>query len=444
MWSLVLFILLGLVSGATSDTSMCDGFYAGTPIEDRDDDTPSDEEYAAALEKLDIEAVTKDMSALLTDSKECWPADFGNYGPFFIRLAWHCSGSYRTSDGRGGCGGGRQRFEPERSWEDNTHLDKARALVSPLKKKYGHALSWGDLFILAGTTALRDMNTPVSKMCFGRVDDSDGTLSLELGPTPEQESVAPCAVDGQCKSPFGSTTKELIYVNPEGTVLEKGGKPIADPSLSVADIRDVFERMGHNDRDTVALIGGGHAFGKTHGACPNGAGDSPQEAYSKSAQGVPWPGLCGSGKGNDTFTSGFEGPWTTEPLKWDNQFFKLLLEREWEKHVGPANHWQWRIKDAQGPEAGLMRLTSDMALLQDPKYLEISREFASDMQAFDDAFDAAWWKLTTRGGRWSSAAKCDSGDFPAELRSAPVMRADDFASPPLRRLRGKSDGTSSY
>jgi catalase (peroxidase I) len=408
------------------EPSACAGLYMGTPPEDHAD-IPTEEEYSNALDTLDVEALKADMLKLLTESQECWPADYGNYGPFFVRLAWHCSGSYRQTDGKGGCGGGRQRFEPERSWPDNTNLDKARALLYPLKKKYGHALSWGDLFITAGSVAARSMGAPVSQLCFGRIDDADGTKSLELGPSPEQQQVAPCKINGQCKKPLGSTTVGLIYLNPEGPVMEQDGKPNPDPTLSAKDVRDSFERMNHSDRATVALIGGGHAFGKTHGACPKGPGPAPNEAYNMTPRGIPWPGLCGTGKGKDAFTSGFEGPWTTKPLKWDNEFFKFLLEHEWEKHIGPAGHWQWRVKDAPSNLAGIMRLTSDMALLHDAKYLSIVKEFAEDMHAFDTAFDDAWFRLTTaNGARWSKAVKCDMGAVPEEIRSVHSMLTTDM------------------
>jgi len=406
----------------------CAGLYTGTPPSDMAARCVTETAYDEALKALDLEAVKADLVKLFTKSQECWPADFGNYGPFFVRLAWHCSGSYRKTDGKGGCAGGRQRFEPERSWDDNTNLDKARALLVPIKEKYGDGLSWGDLFTLAGTTAMRSMGTPIKQFCAGRIDSCDGTDSLDLGPSPQQEKDAPCAVNGKCKKPLGTTTVGLIYLNPEGPVSQNKmtgtWAPNPDPKLSALDVRDSFSRMDHDDRDTVALIGGGHAFGKGHGACPKGAGESPNEAY-KSGQ-IPWPGLCGTGKGNDTFTAGFEGPWTSNPLSWDNEFYRNLLSHEWEKFVGPGGKWQWRIKNpTDDVEGGLMRLTSDMSLLEDEKYLPIVKEFATDMNAFDEAFDIAWTKLITKGGSWSRNKKCDSGEFPEHFLAKNGMLPDD-------------------
>jgi catalase (peroxidase I) len=317
------------------DITACAGLDLGTPHDNAAHSTPTPAAYDAALKALDIEAVKTDLIKLFTESEGCWPADMfaegGNYGPFFIRLAWHCSGSYRKSDGKGGCAGGRQRFEPEASWADNTNLDKARALLAGIKQKYGDGLSWGDLFTLAGTTAARQGGAPIKQWCAGRIDNANGDLSLDLGPSPQQEQKFPCAIPGRCKKPLGTTTIGLIYLNPEGPVAKNTTtgvwSPNPDPALSAKDVRDTFERMDHDDRDTVALIGGGHAFGKTHGACAAGAGPSPREVYAKSPRmedDIPWPGLCNTGVGPDTFTSGFEFPWTTNPVKWDNEFFKLL------------------------------------------------------------------------------------------------------------------------
>uniref|UniRef100_A0A7S4SPD2 Plant heme peroxidase family profile domain-containing protein n=1 Tax=Alexandrium monilatum TaxID=311494 RepID=A0A7S4SPD2_9DINO len=398
----------------------CPGTPFGTPPENfaRVPELPV---YDEALRRLDLTAVMQDLEQLMTTSQDCWPADYGHYGPLFVRLAWHCSGSYRNTDGHGGCAGGRQRFEPERSWADNTNLDKARALLWPIKEKYGDGLSWGDLFTLAGTTAIYSMGGPVTEYCAGRLDSPDGTDSLDLGPSPQQERYAPCKVNGTCTKPLGSTTVGLIYLNPEGPVVEKpdgSWAPDPNPAGSARDIRDAFGRMGMNDSETVALIGGGHAFGKTHGACPLGAGPPPLEDPTN-----PWPGMCGSGKGKDTFTSGFEGPWSTRPTSWDNEFFRFLRSNTWEKHLGPGGHWQWRVAGAKGELAGIMRLTSDVALLHDDKYAAIVEEYADNPQAFDEAFSAAWFKLTTDGGMWSREKKCVKPSF-AMTR----MRSDDATS----------------
>jgi len=383
----------------------------GTPRTDQQSG-PSAGDHAAALGALDLNALEHDLTDMFFEkSNSHWPADFGNYAPFFIRLAWHCSGTYRSIDGKGGCGGGRQRFEPERSWDDNAHLDKARALLAPIKRKYGDALSWGDLMTFAGTTALRSMGAPIEKHCVGRMDDEDGANSVALDPVD-------CEIPGHCPSPSGTGTKGLIYVNPEGPVLEKGGSPIPDPALSAKDIRDVFARMGDGDRDTVALIGGGHAFGKSHGACnvPGAGGVSPAEAFA-AGRTRAWQGQCGSGAnkgiGENTVTSGFEGPWTTTPTQWSNEYFRWLLDFEWERFIGPGGHNQWRIKNATGDQEGLLRLTADMALIYDDNYRALVQEFASDIDVLGKAFSDAWFRLTHRGGQWSDASRCDHGRVPS-------------------------------
>jgi len=352
--------------------------------------------YADALNKVDFDCVRNDLKALFKVSQEKWPADYGNYGPLFVRLAWHNAGSYRTTDGRGGADGGRQRFEPERSWDDNTNLDKARSLLWPIKEKHGLGLSWGDLIILAGDTAIESMGGPVLGFCAGRIDDPDGYWSASLGPSAEQMELAPCEVNGKCERPLGSSTIGLIYLNPEGPM----SQPI--PKLSAVEVRDTFGRMAMNDSETVALIGGGHAFGKTHGACPAGPGSSPKEDPAN-----PWPGKCGSGKGRDAFTSGFEGPWTTRPTKWDNEYFHNLQSNDWEKYIGPGGKWMWRVANGTHPTApspdgngtqDIMMMTSDISLISDPtgEYQKLVALFAFDQSKFDNSFAHAWYKLTTR------------------------------------------------
>jgi catalase (peroxidase I) len=250
-------------------------------------------------------------------------------------------------------------------------------------------LSWGDLIVFAGTAAILDMGGPVTELCAGRVDNGDGKLSEPLGPGPE---APPCPVQGNCQPPLGTSTIGLIYVNPEGFM----GEP--DPDKSVNQVREVFSRMDFDDRETVALIGGGHAFGKAHGACPAGAGPPPKDdPYN------PWPGLCGTGKGKDTWTSGIEGPWTSNPGRWDNQFFQLLLTQEYELHKGPGDAWQWRIKDSNSP---LMMMTTDLSLVRDEQFKALVTEFANDQSALDEAFSHAWYKLTHSGGEWAPNKKC--------------------------------------
>jgi len=250
------------------------------------------------------------------------------------------------------------------------------------------------------------------------VDDSDGRKSAILGPTPEQEAESPCEIQGQCQEPFGTGTIGLIYVNPEGPVTEKGGKPNPDPALSAQDIRNVFARMGDEDRDVVALIGGGHAFGKSHGACKvDGAlGLNPKETF-EAGEHFAWQGKCGSGAlkgmGPNTVTSGFEGPFTTQPTLWDNEFFKLLVDLDWVRFEGPGGHQQWRPKNATDEKPGLLRLTSDVALIHDDSYRALVHEFANDLGALGKAFSDAWFKLTHRGGQWSDASFCDHGSVPS-------------------------------
>lgn len=351
--------------------------------------TPEQDEYFQALEKINFDDVRADIKTMFVTSQSYWPADYGHYGPFFIRLAWHCSGSYRTSDGRGGCGGGRQRFDPERSWQDNTNLNQARKLLRPIKEKYGLGLSWGDLFILTGDTAIEDLGGEVLGFCAGRYDDVDGKQSEALLGPP-----ATCDTPGDCKLPFGTTTIGLIYLNPEGPE----GKPI--PEESCKQIRDTFGRMSMNDTETVALIGGGHSFGKTHGACADAPGPSPKYDPQN-----PWAGKCGTGVGVDAWTSGFEGPWTTKPTVFDNEYFQSLVKYVWEVEKGPGGHYQWHIGNSSPPttpyangtgQQDLMMLTSDVSLMYDKNYKPIVEQFAGDMKGFSHAFKHAWYKLTTR------------------------------------------------
>ncbi|GMF46988.1 unnamed protein product [Phytophthora fragariaefolia] len=398
------------LSGGAAAGSCPFGYDKIASVKAQDRQISSELYDAKSCNVIDYDLVKKDLEKLMTDSQDFWPADFGHYGGLFIRLAWHCNGSYRRADGRGGCDGGRIRFNPEHSWADNTNLDKALKLLDPIKRKYGDALSWGDLIVLSGNVAIKSMGGPVLGFCGGRRDDVDGTSSLQLGPTPEQESVAPCAVDGDCKEPLGPTTMGLIYVNPEGPM----GKP--DPAGSAPQVRDTFKRMGMDDRETVALVGGGHAFGKTHGACKTGAGPSPLEDPEN-----PWPGTCGEGpmkgKGNNTFTSGFEGQWTFTPTKWGNGYFKGLTTREWEKYDGPGGHVQWRpVPDTTPP---VRMLTADIALLHDPSYKQIALEFAANQTALDEAFSHAWYKLTSRD--MGPVARCRGKDVPpAQLFQNPL------------------------
>lgn len=371
--------------------------------------------YVEALKKIDWDEVKEDIKKVMKDSQDYWPADYGHYGPLFVRLGWHCAGSYRNSDGRGGCDGGRMNFDPERSWDDNTNLDKARRILWPVKEKHGLGLSYGDLYILAANVAIEDMGGPVLGFCAGRVDDTSGKQSIVLGPSPEQEEGFPCAVQGQCKAPLGSVQVGLIYVNPEGP----GGNP--DPALSAESVREVFSRMSMNDRETVALVGGGHAFGKTHGACPNGPGPRPSEDQVN-----PWPGMCGDGKGDNQFTSGFEGPWSHTPIEWSNNYFKYLHKNTFEKEFRDGLPVQWKIKKgvkgepvippapgAHGGTQDIRMLTADVCFQADPKgiYQQLVKEYAEDIEVLNKDFSEAWYKLTTRD--MGPVTRCMGPDVPA-------------------------------
>jgi len=367
----------------------------------------------------------------LTDSNPCWPADFGNYVGLFSRLSWHAGGTFRNTDGAGGTGGGRQRFYPEASWEDNTNLDKARALLAPLKQKYGAGLSWGDLIALAGTHAMWHQGTPITEFCFGRLDEADGNASLPLGPSPLQEEVAPCAgpaLDCQeqpNETALAPTQLELIYVNPEGPM----GVP--DPEGSAKEIKIVFQKMGHDARASVALIGGGHAFGKAHGACSDKEYDHPAGLppnAAREANAYPWAGKCPplgngtTGTGLSAWTSGFEGQWTSTPTRWSNEFFVDLLNEDWVVHTGPGGHKQWRSTSGKP----YMRFTADMALKVDPELRQWSELFARNITALEEAFDEAWQHLMNAGGGWSSQKRCVPLGSPPTTSASPdqMMNSD--------------------
>ncbi|HZP52380.1 catalase/peroxidase HPI [Actinocrinis sp.] len=358
-------------------------------------------DYAAAFKSLDLPAVKRDIAQVLTTSQDWWPADFGNYGPFIIRMAWHSAGTYRISDGRGGAGAGQQRFAPLNSWPDNGNLDKARRLLWPIKKKYGQKLSWADLMILAGNVALEEMGFQTFGFGGGRADVWEPDEDVYWGPETTWLGDERYTGDRELENPLGAVQMGLIYVNPEGP----NGNP--DPLAAARDIRETFRRMAMNDEETVALIAGGHTFGKTHGAGPaDNVGPDP-EAAPIEQQGLGWRNAFGTGKGNDTITSGLEGIWTHTPTQWDNSFFETLFGYEWEQYQSPAGAWQWRPKDGAGdgtvpdPHDPSKRrhptmLTTDLSLRVDPIYEPISRRFLENPEAFADAFARAWYKLTHR------------------------------------------------
>ncbi|MFD3513149.1 catalase/peroxidase HPI [Streptomyces sp. NPDC058657] len=358
-------------------------------------------DYAKAFQSLDLPAVKRDIAEVLTTSQDWWPADFGHYGPLMVRMAWHSAGTYRISDGRGGAGAGQQRFAPLNSWPDNVSLDKARRLLWPVKKKYGQSLSWADLMILTGNVALESMGLETFGFAGGRADVWEPDEDVYWGPETTWLDDERYTGDRELENPLGAVQMGLIYVNPEGP----NGTP--DPIAAARDIRETFHRMAMNDEETVALIAGGHTFGKTHGAGPSeSVGDDP-EAASLEQQGLGWRNSHGTGKGADTITSGLEGIWTDTPITWDNSFFNILFGYEWELFKSPAGAHQWRPKDGAGagtvPDAhdpskshAPTMLTTDLALRVDPAYEAISRRFKDDQAAFADAFARAWFKLTHR------------------------------------------------
>ncbi|WP_327185761.1 catalase/peroxidase HPI [Streptomyces sp. NBC_01334] len=356
-------------------------------------------DYAAAFEALDLAAVKQDIAEVLTTSQDWWPADFGNYGPLMIRMAWHSAGTYRISDGRGGGGRGQQRFAPLNSWPDNANLDKARRLLWPVKKKYGQSISWADLMILTGNVALETMGFETFGFGGGRADVWEADEDVYWGPETTWLDDQRYTGDRELENPLGAVQMGLIYVNPEGP----NGNP--DPLASARDIRETFRRMAMNDEETVALIAGGHTFGKTHGAGPaDHVGDDP-EAAALAQQGLGWKSSYGTGKGGDAITSGLEVTWTSKPTQWSNDFFDILFGFEWELSESPAGAKQWVAKDAEAiiPDAHdpskkklPTMLTTDLALRFDPIYGEISRRFHENPAEFADAFARAWYKLTHR------------------------------------------------
>jgi len=358
--------------------------------------------YAEEFKTLDLDAVVADLHALMTDSQPWWPADYGHYGPFFIRMAWHSAGTYRIADGRGGAGSGTQRFAPLNSWPDNGNLDKARRLLWPIKQKYGRKLSWADLMILAGNVALESMGFKTFGFAGGRADVWEPEEDIYWGPEGKWLDDQRYSGDRELANPLGAVQMGLIYVNPEGP----NGTP--DPVGSGRDIRETFARMAMNDEETVALVAGGHTFGKAHGAGDPGQFVGPEpEGASIELMGLGWRNTMGSGAGVDTITSGIEGAWTPTPITWDNSYFETLLNNDWELTRSPAGAQQWTPKnpESQGivPDAhdpsrrhAPMMTTADMALKMDPAYLEISKRFHANPDQFADAFARAWFKLTHR------------------------------------------------
>ena len=358
-------------------------------------------DYKAAFQSLDLAAVKADIAAVLTDSQDWWPADYGNYGPLFIRMAWHSAGTYRVHDGRGGGGTGTQRFAPLNSWPDNANLDKARRLLWPVKQKYGTALSWADLMILAGNVALEEMGFTTFGFGGGRADVWEPEEDIYWGPEDTWLGDQRYSGDRQLMNPLGAVQMGLIYVNPEGP----NGNP--DPIAAAIDIRETFARMAMDDVETVALIAGGHTFGKTHGAGPADLVGREPEGASLEEQGLGWTSAFGTGKGGDSITSGLEGAWTPTPTQWDNSFFETLFGYEWELTKSPAGAHQWRptdraaddtVPDAHDPAKrhSPIMLTTDLSLRFDPIYEPISRRFLEHPEEFADAFARAWFKLTHR------------------------------------------------
>ena len=358
--------------------------------------------YTEAFKGLDYAALKQDLHALMTDSQEWWPADYGHYGPFFIRMAWHAAGTYRVTDGRGGAGAGSQRFAPLNSWPDNANLDKARRLLWPIKAKYGSAISWADLFVLTGNVALDSMGFKTFGFGGGRADIWEPEEDIYWGPETTWLDDKRYTGDRELANPLAAVQMGLIYVNPEGP------NGVADPVRSARDIRETFARMAMNDAETVALVAGGHTFGKSHGAADPSQHVGPEpEGAGTDVQGLGWMSTYGKGNAEDTITSGLEGAWTENPIVWDNNYFENLFKYEWELVRSPAGAQQWSPKDPAAhttvPDAhdparrhAPMMATTDLAMIQDPAYLEVSRRFYENPDQFADEFARAWFKLTHR------------------------------------------------
>ncbi|NNF16991.1 MAG: catalase-peroxidase, partial [Gammaproteobacteria bacterium] len=385
--------------------------------------------YAEEFKSVDLDALKADIEALMKTSQEWWPADYGHYGPFFIRMAWHSAGTYRVADGRGGAGGGQQRFEPLNSWPDNANLDKARRLLWPIKQKYGRKVSWADLMVLTGNVALESMGFKTFGFAGGREDDWEPDL-VYWGPENEFLADARYKGDRQLEKPLGAVQMGLIYVNPEGP----NGNP--DPMAAARDIRETFGRMAMNDEETVALIAGGHTFGKAHGAAAPSDCVGPEPAAADiEEQGFGWTSKCGKGNAEDTITSGLEGAWSANPIAWSSQYLDNLFAFEWVQTKSPAGAIQWipadgaassLVPDAHDPSrrhAPIM-FTTDLSLKFDPSYREISLRFQKDPEAFRLAFAKAWFKLTHRD--MGPRARYVGNEVPAEelLWQDPVPAVD--------------------
>ena len=400
--------------------------------------------YAEEFKKLDLNAVKKDIETVMTTSQDWWPADYGHYGPLFIRMAWHSAGTYRISDGRGGAGFGTLRFAPLNSWPDNANLDKARRLLWPVKRKYGSKISWADLMVLTGNVALESMGFKTFGYAGGREDVWEPQEDIYWGPESEWLGDKRYSGDRQLENPLAAVQMGLIYVNPEGP----NGKP--DPLAAARDIRETFGRMAMNDEETVALIAGGHTFGKAHGASDASkfVGPAP-EAASIEEQGLGWSNKFGKGNGADTITSGLEGAWTSTPIKWSNGYFENLFDYEWELVKGQGGAWQWTPKDGGGkgtvPDAhdkskshAPMMFTTDMALKMDPLYNAISKRFHENPDQFATAFAKAWYKLTHRD--MGPVSRCLGPWVPeAQLWQDPVPAVDHplIGEPEIAILKNK-------